>query len=285
MLSMLGNPSPYSGNGYWGGVPATLDWCEANYAFSPYVAEFWNTITNIPMVIFMLYGGVMCVRFGLEKRFYYAYFALGMVGFGSWCFHGSLRYDMQLLDELPMIYGTVGFLFCLFENERKPRHGAYLPFLLAALCTLFTIAYIYSREPLFHQAVYVSCVLLVIRLSYQEVTRVKQPQASALLQRAIASIILAALFWLCDNHFCVQLQATRDIIGFPLEGLLQFHGWWHLCASIPSYDDHVLTYDLGCRAMRHTATSSSRPSCACIRSATRTTSTGSLARPTSCPSR
>ena len=81
---------------YWGGTPSTLDWCEENYVLSPYIAEFWNTLTNIPMVIFMLYGAASCVKLQLEKRFYYSYFALGLVGFGSWCFHATLRYDMQV---------------------------------------------------------------------------------------------------------------------------------------------------------------------------------------------
>lgn len=31
--------------GYWGHATATLDWCEENYAMSPFVAEFCKNIT------------------------------------------------------------------------------------------------------------------------------------------------------------------------------------------------------------------------------------------------
>lgn len=26
-------------------VTASIDWCETNYAWSPFVAEFWNTVS------------------------------------------------------------------------------------------------------------------------------------------------------------------------------------------------------------------------------------------------
>ncbi|RUS17275.1 hypothetical protein BC937DRAFT_90170, partial [Endogone sp. FLAS-F59071] len=32
-------------SGYWGKVTSSVDWCEINYEFSYYIAEFWNTIS------------------------------------------------------------------------------------------------------------------------------------------------------------------------------------------------------------------------------------------------
>ncbi|EIE78529.1 hypothetical protein RO3G_03233 [Rhizopus delemar RA 99-880] len=64
---------------FWGPATSTIDWCEENYHVSPYLAEFFNTTTNLM-------------------------FSVMFVGFGSWCFHMTLQYEMQLLDELPMIY-------------------------------------------------------------------------------------------------------------------------------------------------------------------------------------
>lgn len=36
-----------------------------------------------------------------------------VVGFGSWAFHMTLLYEMQLFDELPMVWGTCYCIYCL----------------------------------------------------------------------------------------------------------------------------------------------------------------------------
>ena len=28
-----------------------IDWCETNYAVTPHVAEFWNTLSSLPMLL------------------------------------------------------------------------------------------------------------------------------------------------------------------------------------------------------------------------------------------
>jgi dihydroceramidase len=33
-------------HGFWGPTTATADWCEINYDTTPYVAEFWNTVSS-----------------------------------------------------------------------------------------------------------------------------------------------------------------------------------------------------------------------------------------------
>uniref|UniRef100_A0AAY4D5R5 Alkaline ceramidase n=1 Tax=Denticeps clupeoides TaxID=299321 RepID=A0AAY4D5R5_9TELE len=90
--------------GYWGTPTSTLDWCEDNYVVSFYVAEFWNTVSNLIMILPPIYGAIKTFKDGLETRYVFAFLGLAAVGIGSWCFHMTLLYEMQLLDELPMIY-------------------------------------------------------------------------------------------------------------------------------------------------------------------------------------
>lgn len=78
--------------GYWGEPSSTIDWCEDNYALSFYIAEFWNTISNVLFVVLAIYGYRRARREGFEPRFLYQYIAVIIVGIGSASFHGTLRY-------------------------------------------------------------------------------------------------------------------------------------------------------------------------------------------------
>ena len=50
--------------GYWTGKmpPHNVQppWCEADYAVTPYIAEFWNTLTSVPLVAIGFYSRVPC---------------------------------------------------------------------------------------------------------------------------------------------------------------------------------------------------------------------------------
>jgi len=79
-------------DGYWGDTTATLDWCEKNYEVSWYIAEFWNTVTNLSMIIPPLWGIHKCLQRGLETRYLVGFFALLLVGIGSTMFHMTLQW-------------------------------------------------------------------------------------------------------------------------------------------------------------------------------------------------
>ncbi|KAL6927703.1 hypothetical protein ACO0SA_004326 [Hanseniaspora valbyensis] len=92
----------------WGQVTSTIDWCEENYVQSTFIAEFCNTLSNMSYIIvsIILYYRLNYKLNILETRFKLTMGGLLLVGLGSAMFHMSLRYDCQLLDELPMIYIT-----------------------------------------------------------------------------------------------------------------------------------------------------------------------------------
>ncbi|KAM9846227.1 alkaline ceramidase 3 isoform 2-T2 [Aulostomus maculatus] len=82
--------------GYWGQPTSTLDWCEENYIVSVYIAEFWNTVSNLIMIIPPICGAIQTFRAGLEFRHICSFLGLAAVGVGSWCFHMTLLYEMQV---------------------------------------------------------------------------------------------------------------------------------------------------------------------------------------------
>lgn len=80
-----------SGVGFWGLPTATIDWCEPNYQHSAYVAEFWNTLSNLLFVLLGLYGLRNSMTQGFEPRFHAQFVAVIVTGLGSAMFHGTLQ--------------------------------------------------------------------------------------------------------------------------------------------------------------------------------------------------
>ena len=94
---------------------SSIDWCEQNYVYSNYIVEFWNTITNIFVIILGFSGLYLSSTYGAYNlyndrpayRYKVYYTLLIFIGVGSFIFHGTLSQFGQILDEgsiLAMIF-------------------------------------------------------------------------------------------------------------------------------------------------------------------------------------
>ncbi|KAJ8309812.1 hypothetical protein KUTeg_011677 [Tegillarca granosa] len=101
--------------GFWGKPTATIDWCEENYRISPYIAEFWNTISNLTFIIPPLAMLMIAVRESHENRYKMCHIGV------SWFWFMVLSYD-TLLDELPMIFGAAFLLYSHIEVTSPENH-------------------------------------------------------------------------------------------------------------------------------------------------------------------
>ena len=128
--------------GYWSGLlePATVDWCEMNYALCSFIAEFFNTFSSLAIVFAGAIGLILNRTNPLrEHRFDVAYVAVIVVGIGSVAFHATLLRPMQMLDEVPMLYSAQAMVYCLLENDTvAPRYGRWLPAGLVVHAVLIT---------------------------------------------------------------------------------------------------------------------------------------------------
>ena len=128
-------------NGWWRTVteayerPSNVDFCEANFALLDWVAEAGNTLSSFPMCVAGVYGlyrARQCLAW--ETRWALAWSLLGLVGVGSALFHATLRHLFQALDELPMLYCNLVFVYLMLEEgagcTRAPRKPWLAPSLV-----------------------------------------------------------------------------------------------------------------------------------------------------------
>ena len=101
---------------------STVDWCEANYNVTRYIAEFWNSLTGFAIISSAIYwrylSNTQNTQIVKRSVFVGAYgqcfkdifWYLLLVGVGTMLFHGTLLYKYQLLDELPMLMIAIEYV-------------------------------------------------------------------------------------------------------------------------------------------------------------------------------
>ncbi|KAJ7418207.1 Alkaline ceramidase 3 [Willisornis vidua] len=212
--------------GYWGSPTSTLEWCEENYAVSSYIAEFWNTVSNLIFILPPIYGAIQTYRDGLEKRYLAAYLCLtgwsrgvmvstldsesqGPVGLGSWCFHMTLKYEMQV--------------------------------------------YLNLKEPVFHQVMYGTLVSIIVLRSVYIVLWV-YPWLRGLGYTSLTVFLMGFFLWNVDNIFCDKLRALREKMPPVVGAVTQFHAWWHILTGLGSYLHILLSLSASSVSISNTPT-------------------------------
>ncbi|CAG5115483.1 unnamed protein product [Candidula unifasciata] len=223
------------GEGYWGRPTATLDWCEENYVISYYVAEFWNTLSNAVMIFAPLVMVYVGYKENHEKRFIYSFLALSVVGIGSWLFHMTLKYTMQLMDELPMIWGSSIQIYSLYLIKSKPgEESVILQLALIGYCIIVTLVYILINDPIFHQVSYAIMVFFIVGLASRVCLTTKCNKSFFLV--SLLTYILGFLLWNIDNVYCSNLRSIRNqFVGRSSAMLFECHAWWHIFAGSGAY--------------------------------------------------
>jgi dihydroceramidase len=230
MLTASGVPTP---EGYWGPPTSSVDWCEANYAHSHGIAELFNTLSSGSMVLAGVLG-LLLHRRVLERRFSLCFASLVLVGLGSIAFHATLRFELQMADELPMLYTAIVMLFILLENQPQRRFGLWLPLALAAHAALVTGLTAFTRGPLQFYLFHTSFGSMEA-FSLYGVYRLQRAQPMSptrnLFRAGIAAYLVAIVLWFIDLTRCPWLS------GLSALGLFnpQLHAVWHVLVSCGFY--------------------------------------------------
>ncbi len=67
--------------------------CETNYASSRFIAEFINTLSNIPFIALGAYGAYKMRKTGAPWRYAATMAGIAGIGLGSAGFHATVRAD------------------------------------------------------------------------------------------------------------------------------------------------------------------------------------------------
>jgi dihydroceramidase len=226
--------------GFWGPPTSTVDWCEANYAHSPYVAEMFNTLSSLAIVL-AGFLGLWQHRRLLEARFLLCFASVALVGLGSIAFHATLRFELQMADELPMLYSAIIMVYILVENRRERRFGAWFPLALAAHAALVTALTALSRGSLqfylFHLS-FGSIETFSLLGVYLLTRRHGTTAARRLFRTGMASYLIAVVLWFIDLRFCPLLSERLPALGAFNP---QLHAVWHVLVSLGFYSLLLVT--------------------------------------------
>ncbi|CAG8534747.1 6413_t:CDS:2 [Funneliformis mosseae] len=231
--------SPNEQIGLWP-ITSSVDWCEKNFEHSYYIAEFWNSLSSVAMIMFGEVGARVnsCESF----RFRLAFRLVSVVGIGSLLFHGTLTSQMQALDEVPMVWSALTILHSLIESNYGKK-GLWLPILLilhAILCTASITISTGALQVTFFLTSFCSIELVSMLLIYRIYSskKVSHPSIKLLFERGVMIYVLASTTWLIDLYLCDYVNGEEKSI-LPFNP--QLHAMWHILASSGLYLLVVLT--------------------------------------------
>ena len=99
----------------WIGVRRTMRLVimSQNSVTNPFFIFLGNSTTSLLTVILCTWIAFDRIRKGRRLRFVMAYVWIAVTGMGSVLFHSTLKYEMQLLDEIPMLFQISHIFFCM----------------------------------------------------------------------------------------------------------------------------------------------------------------------------
>ncbi|AEO54394.1 hypothetical protein MYCTH_2088965 [Thermothelomyces thermophilus ATCC 42464] len=248
LISALRVPYREARDGFWGEQTSTLNWCEEDYNITFYCAEVVNTLTNLVFMWLGFKGLRNVIAYSHSSVLILVFLGYIVVGLGSMAFHTTLKYEMQLADELPMIYTVCIMAFATFAYKRPARVRALIAIALVGLAVFITVYYLYAKDPVFHQVAYgLLTAGTIFRGFYVMETDLrprlrqrKQPTECdeymlRMYKLAVTGILmfLAGFFiWNMDNIFCHHLTGAKNKLLLPWSVVLEGHGWWHILTGL-----------------------------------------------------
>ncbi|PPD74060.1 hypothetical protein GOBAR_DD29013 [Gossypium barbadense] len=222
---------------FWGPVTAA-EWCEKNYVYSSYIAEFFNTISNVPCILLALIGLINALRQRFEKRFSVLHVSNMILAIGSMLYHATLQHMQQQGDETPMVWEMLLYFYILYSPDWHYR--STMPTFLFLYGVGFAMVHALLRFGIGFKVHYVILCLLCIPRMYKYYIYTEDASAKRLAKLYVATLFLGSICWLADRLFC------KEISGWYFNP--QGHALWHVLMGFNSY--FANTFLMFCRAQQ-----------------------------------
>ncbi|KAF2964523.1 hypothetical protein GQX73_g9064 [Xylaria multiplex] len=179
-----------------------------------------------------------CFKYGHPPIFPVTFIGYIIVGCGSTLFHATLKYPMQLVDELAMIYTTCFMAYATFSYARSSRFSFVLGAGLIGLAYFITARYYETKNPQFHQDAYTILTATVVFSNMWIMERVLRPALKAredkrptsssvpntraflsqmwtMVATGLTIFLGGYLIWNLDNLYCGTIRRWRHQIQLP----------------------------------------------------------------------
>lgn len=219
--------------GYWGPVDTTTSFCEGHYSSSPYFAEFFNAWSSL---IYVIVGAYLIRKFYRDTWVPIAASWLILIGLGSFAFHATMRYSMQLLDELPM----VGFIYTVIvakttskDHKGIEKYATWIQIWISLQAVALVTIYLYFK---FYQIFVDGFTVMVLHDAVvAHLLRCVGPHLE--MKRTVQMysflfIVLGKVLWEVENLLCGNYQA----FVWPL------HLIWHFLSASSAYNTCIFLY-------------------------------------------
>ncbi|KAI5283738.1 hypothetical protein KEM54_001896 [Ascosphaera aggregata] len=169
-----------------------------------------------------------------------SYIALIIVGIGSTLFHMTMKYELQLVDDLSMLLGAATMFHHVLTLDDSWHKKLYVFLAIVITLSLAVWAHVYTGDSALHQVVFGTMVFTVgyklVKLNKKYITDENlQRKLLNLMIFAIAELTVACISWILDTIVCGALRDARAYVGVPWAWLLELHGWWHNLTALGVY--------------------------------------------------
>ncbi|CAD5212922.1 unnamed protein product [Bursaphelenchus okinawaensis] len=222
----------------WFQYESGMPWCESAYKYQtlPMVAEFANTVTNLPIIVLPMINAMMLRDYIMEENWLIVMpnLLLTINGLASTFYHATLSLFGQLVDELALLWlvnmCVITYLPILKTYPAQYRHR--IPEIRWAIVIITTLVSLLC----FIKPSLNAFALMIVSIPsgfmiYQEGIKNGFPAAEKFTWRVFTCWGLAIAFWLADRLFCDFWL----YLGTPY-----LHAMFHLLSSMAAYNIFVM---------------------------------------------
>uniref|UniRef100_A0AC35U696 Alkaline ceramidase n=1 Tax=Rhabditophanes sp. KR3021 TaxID=114890 RepID=A0AC35U696_9BILA len=227
-------------------------WCESAYKYQtlPFVAEYANTVTNLPIIILPMVNVMLIRKYLNEVNFmiFWPHLLLTINGLASAYYHATINLFGQLVDELSLVWLLTICLSAYLPTMKwyPEKYHKHIPLVRSVIGVVTVIvSMLCFMEPSVNAIALMIFSVPSMYIIYYEGRNSGIPETVTLVNKVFILWSLAASFWVADRFLC-------DLwlyLGTPY-----LHAFFHLFASYAGYTVFMMfsIIDISKRSKTHT---------------------------------